>query len=155
MTIVEIAKSYLRYLQWFDEKIAKIQEEKKLKVKKLAANYQKLGLTEQEAFFRASVEVEFPSHPDQELAEEVCDIMKRGDLEGWELLRLIVENAPQEKRILCAIGAGPFEDWISTVNFNRFKKEIFQKLQTDNKWKTVIECCWHNPEELEQALNRK
>ena len=91
---------------------------------------------------------------DEEIAEKVDEICSKNNLDAWELLKTIVDIAPNDEGLLSFIGAGPFEDWISEDNYKLIKTEIDKILYENQKWVVVVISSWNNPKELKELLNK-
>ncbi len=146
---------YLGYSLWWVNHGSKDYESKNAEIRKLKEKFEKEGLPENDAYFKATMEVNFESHPDEDISEQVNDLCKKGDFQAFQLIREIVANSPNEENILSYIGAGLFEDWIQNADYKEFKEEVEELFDTDDKWRIVILSSWHNPEELEKKIRIK
>lgn len=147
-----LAEEYIRYSIWFLKTGSAIFEKEKEELRKAIEIEVSSGLSESEAYYKASKTIKQVEHPDQNGAWKVDEIIKNGGPAAWEILKNIVQAAPNDEQVLAFIGAGPFENWISEEKLIIYKKELFEAIQEHPKWQTVAESSWHNPADLVDFL---
>ena len=149
----ELAKHYLSYSQWFVAVGSKLHEEETKKVRKLMSEYKKEGKVGNETFFKASKKVGMKHHPEEDFAWKAEKIIEEGGDCAWDLLKKIINGAPEDKILLGYIGAGPFENWVTFDNYLKYEKELKEIIKNSEKWRVVVSGSWHNPEDLELYLS--
>ncbi len=117
--------------------------------------FEKKGFAKHDAFTKAHKKSKIYSHPDQNYIFKIHELSKLGDIEAFELLKNIIELSPYDEELLCYIGASYFEDWIQEADYKQFKDDIIYLLNTQPKWRKVIESSWNNPEDLENIIGRE